>query len=152
LDRDPTYTRALPSERWMQFLKHRDIPPDVQAHFREGAAAAGQHRIFVAVEPERRNATWLIDHFQLTIQVVPERGRHAVYPWVTFVFEAFSRRVLGAAVSLRPSQAHVLAALRMAIDTAGTPRQLVFDRGSEFAADAIADTATSLVFAAVPTR
>ncbi len=143
---------GLPDVRWMQMTKHRDLAVDEIALNEQGSAAAKQCRIVVSLESARRNELWLADHKQLDVWVVPKRGSKAVKPWVTLIEDAKSRKALGGALSLRPSQAHVLAALRHAIENAGVPETLLFDRGLEFTADAIADAASDLVFAALPTR
>ena len=143
---------GIPDVRWMQITKHRDLAVDEIALNEKGTAAAKQCRIVISLECARRNELWLADHKQLDVWVVPKRGSKAVKPWITLFQDANSRKVLGAALSLRPSQAHVLAAMRQAIAEAGVPETLLFDKGLEFTADAIADTATDLVFVAISTR
>jgi len=148
---DPDYAITLPSVRWMQFMVGENLAPDEVALIKLGAAAAKGLRIMLRLEVDERNLLWLSDHKQLDIIVCPTRGKPGK-PWVTLIIDAYSRKVLGAALSMRPSQAHVLAALQMAIAAAGTPRLLIFDRGLEFTADAIAAAAAELDFAALPTR
>lgn len=151
LEEDPDYDRSLPGIRWMQFCARRDLPADELAFYALGTAAAKQHRIVTQVEAACRNELWLADHFQFTVYATPPRGKPA-RPWATLIMDAYSRRIQGVALSLRPSQAHVLAALRTAIATGGTPMTLAFDRGLEFTADAITQAANDLVFGAVATR
>jgi transposase InsO family protein len=149
---DPDYNINLPGERRMQQRVAIDITPDQIALNKKGTAAAKQLRLMLKLESSERNELWLSDHKQLDVWVIPTRGTKAVKPWFTVIMDSKSRRVLGAAVSIRPSQAHVLAALSMAIATAGVPRTFVFDRGMEFTADAVISVASELGFAAVPTR
>jgi putative transposase len=142
---------GVPDIRWMQATKHRDLAPDEIVLNEEGIAAANQLRIVLRLESARRNELWLADHKQLDVWVIPPRGK-PVKPWVTMIVDAKSRKAPGAALSTRPSQAHVLAAMQQAIEQCGVPETLLFDLGMEFTANALACVASDLVFVALPTR
>jgi hypothetical protein len=142
---------GVPDIRWMQATKHRDLAPDQIVLNEEGIAAAKQLRIVLRLESARRNELWLADHKQLDVWVIPPRGK-PVKPWVTMIMDAKSRKAAGAALSPRPSQAHVLAAMQQAIERYGVPETFLFDLGMEFTANAVASVASDLVFVALPTR
>jgi putative transposase len=91
------------------------------------------------------------DHKQLSIEVFPPRSKRPQRPWVTVFVDQFSRLIVGWAMSLRPTQSEVLAALRMAVTVdpergpfGGVPVLLRWDRGLEFAADSIAHATLAL--------
>ena len=88
---------------------------------------------------------------QLPVLVVPPGRRRGRRPWVTLFLDDFSRAIMGWAVSLQPTSAEVLAALRDAIllDPApgpfgGLPGRLRWDHGLEFAAAAVEQAALAL--------
>lgn len=66
-------------------------------------------------------------------------------PWVTIFIDQYSRLVVGWALSLQPTSAEVLAAIRMAVVEdpervfGGVPTRLRWDHGREFGADAVTD-------------
>lgn len=142
---------GVPDVRWMQATKHRDLAPDQIVLNEDGIAAAKQLQIVLRLESARRNELWLADHKQLDLWLIPPRGK-AVKPWTTMIMDAKSRKAVGAALSVRPSQAHVLSAMQQAIEQHGVPETLLFDLGMEFTANAVASVASDLVFVALPTR
>lgn len=158
---DVTYARALlaseahdeplPTVRTMQRARDLDFTPDERALAERGHAAARGKRLVVAVEDVYRNEVWLADHKQLDIDVIPLRGTIPVKPWMTVIIDGYSRRAVGASISLRPNQGHVLAALGMAIRRCGTPRALIFDQGREFLARSITQHASALGYVAMAT-
>jgi putative transposase len=82
---------------------------------------------------------------------VPPGRRRARRPWVTLFLDDFSRAIMGWAISLQPSSAEVLAALRAAIlldsdrdPFGGLPGRLRWDHGLEFAAGAVEQAALAL--------
>jgi putative transposase len=83
-------------------------------------------------EAEHRNEVWQADHKQLDVLVLaPGRSRPRA-PWVTWCVDDYSRAVMGWALSLKPSSAEVLAALRASVlpdagGLAGLPRRLRVD-------------------------
>ena len=83
--------------------------------------------------------------------VLPPRSRTPIRPWVTCFLDDYSRRLMGWALSARPTQATVLAALRDAMlpdpETGrfgGVPDRLFWDNGLEFLANAVTDVAVAL--------
>lgn len=138
----PTMYRAL----------YRDLRPDEIALARAGHAAARSKRFVVPIEEVCRNDTWLADHSQLSLKVVPSRGSRAVLPWMTVIEDGYSRRVVGASIGVIPNQGHIFAALGMGIRRCGTPRCLVVDRGADYLAAAVRRHATALGYAHSPTR
>lgn len=58
---------------------------------------------------------WETDHNELDIKVLPLRGRLLVRPWLTVIEDGFSRLVTGWALSLYPTSAEVLVAIREGI-------------------------------------
>jgi putative transposase len=98
-----------------------------------------------------RNAVWQADHKQLPLLVVPPGRRRGRRPWVTLFLDDCSRAIMGWAISLQPSWAEVLAALRAAVlvdsergPFGGLPRRLRWDHGLEFAATAVEQAALAL--------
>lgn len=143
---------GLPQVRQLQRAVRRDLDPATIVEIKHGHRAAMQMRTVLRVEQSRRNELWLADHKQLDVWAVPLRGSKPIKPWMTIILDSYSRRLLGAALSIRPNQGHVLAALRSAIARAGVPEGLLFDRGLEFTADAITRAAGDLVFSATATQ
>lgn len=147
-----------PAARTLERAWRRETTPAQRAYAREGSAAARGHAVYLRHEAEYRAAVYEADHKELAIEVLGPRAQRPVRPWVTMVVDQFSRLIVGWAVSLRPTAAEVLAALRMAVvvDPArgafgGVPGGLRFDGGLEFAARAIEDAALALGCMAVPT-
>jgi putative transposase len=107
-------------------------------------------------EPRARNQVWEADHAQLDVEVLPLRGSRRVGPWLTVIEDGFSRLVMGWALSLQPTRAEVLAALREAIVVnvergpwGGVPQLVRFDGGLEFLAAAVTRAAGEVGFAAL---
>jgi putative transposase len=142
---------AVPSLKTMYRARDRDLSPDEQMLATRGHAAARGRRLVVALEDEHRNETWFSDHSQLDFDVLELRGTHPVRPWMTIVLDGYSRRVVGASLSIAPNQGHVLAALGMAIRQCGRPRVLIYDRGREFLASSVQQHAASLDYVHMPT-
>jgi putative transposase len=101
---------------------------------------------------------WETDHDKLEINVVPLRGKRLVRPWLTVIEDGFSRLVMGWALSLYPTTAEVLVAIRegIVIDPergpwGGVPQLVRFDGGREFLASAVKRAAGELGYAALPT-
>jgi putative transposase len=96
-------------------------------------------------EPDHRNEVWQGDHKQLDVLVLAPRARRPIRPWSTMFIEAGSRAIMGWALSLRPSTAEVLAALRDALLIAeppapvlgGVPERIRIDHGLDFCAEPV---------------
>jgi putative transposase len=135
-----------------------DLSPAERAYVRHGEDGRRRYELYLRHEPKARNDVWEMDHAQLDIEVLPLRGTRLVKPWLTVVIDGYSRLVMGWALSIRPTTAEVLAALREAIVVdeqrspwGGIPQLVRFDGGKEFLAKAITRAAGEVGFAATPT-
>jgi putative transposase len=139
-----TAGRSLPSLRSLQRAFERELRPAERAAVRTGEAGIRAHGLYVQWDAGHRNAVWQGDHKLLDVLVVPPRAKRPVRPWSTMFIDASSRSIMGWAISLRPSAAEVLAALRDAIvldpdgpALGGAPERLRIDHGLEFCAEAV---------------
>ena len=136
----------------------RDISLAERAYARHGEDGRRRYSVYRRWEPKARNDVWETDHDELEIKVVPLRGRRLVRPWLTVIEDGFSRLVMGWALSLYPTTAEVLVAIRegIVIDPergpwGGVPQLIRFDGGKEFLAHAVKRAAGELGCAALPT-
>jgi putative transposase len=150
--------RTEPTLRTLQAAFRRELLPGDRAAVAEGEEGRRRHSVYLRWEASHRNALWEADHKELGVWVLAPRAQRPCKPWVTVFLDAYSRLVMGWALSLYPSSAHVLAALRtgIAVDAArgphgGVPAVIRPDRGLEFAARAITRAAASLGIAVSPT-
>lgn len=105
------------------------------------------HSLHLRWEAEHRNEVWQADHKQLDVLVIAPGHSRPRAPWVTWCLDDHSRAVMGWALSLHPSSAEVLAALRASMLGAplgGRPRRLRVDNGLEFTAQAIREACAAL--------
>jgi putative transposase len=135
----------------------RDLSPAERAYARHGEDGRRRYSVYRRWEPSARNDVWETDHAELDINVLPLRGRRLARPWLTVIEDGFSRLVMGWALSLQPSSAEVLVAIRerIAIDPergpwGGVPQLIRFDGGREFLAQAVSRAAGELGCAALP--
>ena len=105
-----------------------------------------------------RNALWEGDHVELPVLVLAPRAQRAAKPWATLFLDGYSRLIMGWAISMRPTSAVVLAALRagIVVDPArgpfgGVPGVLRPDRGLEFTATALRRSCAALGVELAPT-
>jgi putative transposase len=124
----------------------------------EGAEGRRRHQIYLRWEAGHRNEIWEADHKELEVLVLAPRAQRPQKPWVTLFLDAYSRLIMGWAISLYPSAATVLAALGKAIRVdaergpfGGVPSVLRWDNGLEFAAGSLTAAAGVLAAAIVPT-
>ena len=144
--------RGLPSLRTLQRAFVRELRPIERAAARTGELGIRSHGLYVRWEADHRNEVWQGDHKQLDVLVVPPRAKRPVRPWSTIFIDAFSRAIMGWAISLRPSAAEVLAALREGVlfnrdeqaALGGVPERLRIDHGLEFCAEAVRAAALAL--------
>lgn len=128
----------------------RDMSPGQQAYARDGAPGRRACDVYLRWEPEHRGQLYEADHKQLAIEVLALRAQRPQRPWVTLIVDGFSRLIVGWALSLQPTQAEVLSALRGAVvaDSArcfgGVPDVLRVDGGLEFAARSIEDACAAM--------
>lgn len=149
---------GAPSLRRLQEAFARDLTPGERAAAREGVEGRRRHEVYLRWAPPARNALWEGDHVELPVLVLAPRAQRPAKPWATLFLDAFSRLIMGWAISLRPNSAVVLAALRQGIvvDPArgpfgGLPAALRPDNGLEFAAAAIRRSCAALGVEHVPT-
>jgi putative transposase len=135
----------------------RDLSPAERAYARHGEDGRRRYSVYRRWEPAARNEVWETDHAQLDINVLPPRGRRLIRPWLTVIEDGFSRLVMGWALSLQPTSAEVLVAIREAIvidpergPWGGVPELIRFDGGREFLAHAVVRAAAELGCAALP--
>jgi putative transposase len=107
--------------------------------------------VYLRHEARFRGECYEADHKLLSIEVLAPRAQRPRRPWVTLFEDQFSRLIVGWAISLRPTQAEVLAALRMAVtvdpergEFGGVPVMLRWDGGLEFAANSIEQATLAL--------
>jgi putative transposase len=140
-----------PPLRTLQAAFARELSPAERASARRGETGRREHGPYLRYEAPHRNAVWQADHKQLPVLVVPSGRRRGRRPWVTLFLDDFTRAIMGWAISLQPSSAEVLAALRDAIlvdsgrgPFGGLPGRLRWDHGLEFAAAAVEQAALAL--------
>jgi len=150
--------RHPPPLRTLQRAFARELRPAERAGARAGEAGIRSHSLYLRYEAPHRNAVWQADHKQLAILVVPAGSQRALRPWMTVFLDDFSRAVMGWAISLRPSAAEVLAALRDSVlpdpergPFGGVPSRLRWDNGLEFAAAAVSEAGLALGIELDPT-
>jgi putative transposase len=141
----------VPSQSALSRGFDRELTPAEVAFARTGAEGARARSVYLRWEPEHRADGYAADHKELSIEVFAPRARRPARPWVTLFLDEYSRLIVGWAISLRPSQAEVLAGLRMAVvvdpdrgSFGGVPLLLRFDGGLEFAARSVEDAAAML--------
>lgn len=141
----------VPSASTLRRAFGRVFSPAERAYATGGAEGARARSVYLRWEPDARGEIYEADHKQLSIEVLARRAQHPARPWATLFLDGFSRLIVGWALSLRPTQAEVLAALRMAIVVdpdrgafGGVPLALRFDNGLEFAANAVEDACAAL--------
>jgi putative transposase len=135
----------------------RDLSLAERGYARHGEDGRRRYSVYRRWEPRARNEVWEADHDKLEINVLPLRGRRLVRPWLTVIEDGFSRLVMGWALSLFPTTAEVLVAIREAIvidsergPWGGVPELIRFDGGREFLAHAVKRAAGELGCAALP--
>ena len=141
----------VPSVRTLARAFERALSPAQLDLARRGDVALRDRAVYLRHEARFRGECYEGDHKQLSIEVLALRATRPQRPWVTLFVDQFSRLIVGWAMSLRPTQAEVLAALRMAVTVdpdrgpfGGVPVLLRWDRGLEFAADSIAQATLAL--------
>jgi putative transposase len=135
---------SMPSLRTFQAAIARELLPGQRAAISDGVQGRRRHTIYLRWEATYRNQVWQADHKELPVLVLPPKARRPRKPWVTLLLDTYSRLVMGWAIAPYPSSATVLTGLRMGIVVdpergpfGGVPDELWFDRGLEFAADAV---------------
>lgn len=138
------------SERTLRRRLAAQLSPGERAFARDGVEGQRAYGVYLRWEPERRGQLYESDHKQLSIDVLAPRASRPQRPWATLVLDGYSRLIVGWAISLQPTQAEVLAALRAAVVEdpdrcfGGICDVLRVDGGLEFAAGAIRDACAGL--------
>lgn len=147
----------LPALRSFQAAIARELGPGDRAVIRDGEPGRRRHQVYLRWEPEHRNELWETDHKQLDVPVLFPRAQRPRQPWSTIFLDAYSRAVMGWAISDQPTSATVLAALGEAIRVdedrgpfGGLPVAIRPDQGLEFAAEAIEQACGLLVVRLAP--
>ncbi|AGL15144.1 Mu transposase C-terminal domain-containing protein [Actinoplanes sp. N902-109] len=146
------WTGAAPvALRTLQRAFAEQMTPGERAYWKTGEAGRRAAAAYLQRPWTPRNQVWELDHKQLPILLLPRRGG-AVQPWLTSVIDDGTRALLGWAITLNPSTATVLTALRMALTHdpqrgpfGAVPAHTRIDRGLEFAAAAVTDALAALV-------
>lgn len=140
-----------PTAKTLREAFQRELTPDERAFAVDGEEGRRRFTLYRRVEAEARNDLWEADHKEMPVQAVPPRGRHPQKVWLTVFLDAYSRAVMGWAVSLQPSAATVLAALEMAVlvneergPFGGVPTILRWDNGLDWLADSVSEAATRM--------
>jgi putative transposase len=139
------------SRRTLARALQRELTPAQRDFARRGDAAVRDRAVYLRHEVRFRGECYEGEHMQLSIEVLAPRAHCPQRPWVTLFVDQFSRLIVGWAISLWPTQAEVLAALRMAVtvdpargEFGGVPVVLRWDRGLEFAAGSIEQATLAL--------
>jgi putative transposase len=142
---------VVPSRRTLARAFERGLSPAQRDFARRGDAVLRNRAVYMRYEARFRGECYEGDHKQLSIEVLAPRAQRPQRPWVTLFVDQFSRLIVGWAISLRPTQTEVLAALRMAVTAdserggfGGVPVLLRWDRGLEFAAESIGQATLAL--------
>ena len=142
----------MPSVQTLYTAFARALTPAERAAAADGVEGRRRHEVYLRWAPAARNALWETDHVELPVLVVPPPpARKPCKPWATLFVDGFSRLLMGWALSLQPTAAVVLAALRQGIVVdpergpfGGLPERLRPDNGLEFAAKAIQRSCAAL--------
>jgi len=128
------------------------------AYMAAGDDGRRRYSVYRRWEPEDRNDIWEADHAQLDILVSVPRWCDPIRPWLTVLIDGYSRVIMGTVLSVQPTTAEVLTAIRegIMIDEArgpwgGIPDLIRFDGGKEFLSEAVSRAAARLGFAGLPT-
>jgi len=134
------------------------LTPGERAAVVDGEEGKRRHQVYLRWAPDRRNALWEADHKELPVLVMAPRAQQPRKPWVTLFVEAYSRLIMGWALSMTPNAGVVLAALRRGIVVdaergpfGGLPEKLRPDNGLEFVANALGRSCAALGVELAPT-
>jgi putative transposase len=125
----------------------RELSAAEREYMVDGEQGMRSRMVYLRHEARFRCECFEGDHKQLSIEVLALRLVRPQRPWATLFIDQFSRLIVGWALSLQPTAAEVLAAIRTAVvdDPArpfgGVPLRLRWDHGREFGADAVAQAA-----------
>src|SRR6266542_3654674 len=95
----------LPALRTFQQAVRRQLSPAERAALADGVEGRRRHAVYLRWEADYRNQIWEADHKQLPVLVLAPKAKRPHTPWVTWFVDAYSRLVMGWAISLHPSSA-----------------------------------------------
>lgn len=158
LNQHPEYrgTNPLPSLSTFRRRVWEHLGAHSIAVARKGPKVAREVRVHLPSEREERGASYLLDHTELPIFVIPDGTLTARRPWLTVVMDAGSRYVLSWVLTTHgvPTSEEVRAALMRAFDirwapdgqtpVGGLPERAVWDRGLDFLSDLVTDSCARL--------
>lgn len=158
LRKQPEYQTENPLPSLSTF--RRRVWDDLGAHSiavaRKGPRVSRDVRVHLPSDTEERGATYLLDHTELPIFIIPDGTLTARRPWLTAVMDAGSRYVLSWVLTTdgTPSSEEVRAALIRAFDlryapdgqtvVGGLPDRAVWDRGLDFLSDLVTQSCLRL--------
>lgn len=129
----------------------RELTPAQRVAWSRGEDGVRAVSVYQQRAPSARNECWEMDHKDLPIVVLPQRGLTACRPWVTTIVDDGTRALVGWSISLAPHAGTVLAAIRMAMvhdpergPFGAVPAGVRIDRGLEFAAAAVYEAFAAL--------
>lgn len=141
----------LPSRRQLARAFAKALDRAERAYAREGEEGYRRHSLYLRLEQDHRNQLWQADHCKLPIWVSVPRRTDWFQPWVTLFLDCASRAIPGYAISLQPTAAEVLAAVRAAIvidpdrgPFGGVPEMILWDNGAEFLSDHVTNALTDV--------
>jgi putative transposase len=147
-----------PTLRQLQRAFDKALSPAERAFAKDREAGYRRYSVYLRVEASHRNQLWQADHVELPVWMSVPRRTIWLKPWLTVFIDCFSRAIVGYALSLQPTRAEVLAALRAAIVVdpdrgpfGGVPGVIRWDNGTEFLSDDVSHAVASLGIYAAPT-
>jgi hypothetical protein len=82
----------------------RELLPIERAAVADGSEGRRRHTVYLRWEASARNERWEADHVELPVLVLPPRASRPCKPWVTLFLDAYSRLVMGWALSPAPGR------------------------------------------------
>lgn len=128
-----------PSLRQLQRSFKMALTAAERAFAKDGEEGYRRFSVYLRVEQAARNELWQADHVELPVFVTVPRRSGWFKPWMTLFEDCKTRAVTGYAISLQPTAAEVLAAMRAGIvidpergPFGGIPAAVLWDNGREF--------------------
>lgn len=136
----------VPSLRTLYRVFNDALVPAERAFAVNGVEGFRNHSVYLRIEQDHRNELWQMDHYEIPIWVSVPRRTRPEKAWLTALIDGRTRIVPGWAISLQPSTAEVLAAVRAAVlvdperkPYGGIPEAILWDNGAEFLSDVVID-------------
>jgi len=103
---------AVPGVRTLRRAIAREVSLAQRDYITDGDDGVRARTVHLRHEARFRGECYEGDHKQLSIEVLAPRATRAQRPWATLFIDQFSRLIVGWALSLQPTAAEVLAAVR----------------------------------------